>query len=678
MNTKVFKDIQKSGMSFFPVSITKSSTERKFNKKPAVESWKIFQENVPSEELVQSWVNGNFNGVGLVTGKINDITVVDIDSSSAKEWAIDNLPDTPLKVKTIRGGEHWYYKYNPSAPNTTGFKHSEIDVRSDGGFIVASPSDGYKVINGTMGKDINNLPPLPDELFIKESKSLDLTINHEVVNTVDSINREKVRNITEIDALDVAEQFGLTFDSSFSCKQDASLKLTTGSDGAYFNDFGSSNNGGDLVWLIHDYLPMRHPNLAKRYAVYGHSLEEIVGKVADILSIELDEGKAIFYYSPTVERYISLSPDREAYFIGRNTVNQMCLSSTGKAYDFTEVALAEVVYEPSNPYMYDQNGMRFINQFHDRGLLDVSSEIVGEHPYFDMLLESLIEDEKMRIHFMNWLAYFFQNLEKAITAFVFHGVQGSGKTCLMQVISIIFGRRNCSTIGNNELESTFNPWAENKLFINLNEVKMNAKSSNTANKVKALITDKEVQINEKNVKLRSVVNHANFIITSNDNVPVLIEESDRRYNVVYTPNILNQQEWFVAGVYELILGEAPEIAKTLALYEASKVDYNKVIQSNVKGDLQKRSKSNDMLFLDALFSGLDRDFFTDCDIEIDQYLDEHIGEIYITNSKLRELYGEFTGTTISGSSLQKLASHGIPKSKMMKLNKKAERARLVT
>ena len=80
--------------------------------------------------------------IGIVTGKLSEITVVDIDSKVDFEWWSDNFPATPLAATTGGGGAHMYYRTNPAVQirNRAGLFGRKIDIRGEGGYVVAPPS----------------------------------------------------------------------------------------------------------------------------------------------------------------------------------------------------------------------------------------------------------------------------------------------------------------------------------------------------------------------------------------------------------------------------------------------------------------------------------------------------------------------------------------------------------
>ena len=93
---------------------------------------------------------------GVPTGSINNLLVVDID---VKDFGLDEfqkyvlehgIPNT-LAVETPSGGFHYYFNYASANPedefyiknylkNSSKYRGVGIDIRSDGGYIVAPPS----------------------------------------------------------------------------------------------------------------------------------------------------------------------------------------------------------------------------------------------------------------------------------------------------------------------------------------------------------------------------------------------------------------------------------------------------------------------------------------------------------------------------------------------------------
>jgi putative DNA primase/helicase len=134
-----------------------------------------------------------------------------------------------------------------------------------------------------------------------------------------------------------------------------------------------------------------------------------------------------------------------------------------------------------------------------------------------------------------WLAYPLQHLgAKLRTAVVMHGDEGAGKNFLTDTMVAIYGEYG-STVGQDELEDKFNDWRSRKLFIVGDEVSSRQELVHNKNRLKALITSPTVQINPKNLPRREEANHINVWFNSNELQPLALDNTDRRYLVIYTP-----------------------------------------------------------------------------------------------------------------------------------------------
>jgi len=136
---------------------------------------------------------------------------------------------------------------------------------------------------------------------------------------------------------------------------------------------------------------------------------------------------------------------------------------------------------------------------------------------------------------LNWLALPLQKQgTKMRSALVFHGPQGAGKNLFFEIVAKIYGRYGL-VVGQDQLEDKFNDWASQKLFLIGDEVVARAELYHQKNKLKSFITGETIQINAKMLPLRQEMNHVNVVFLSNELQPLALEQSDRRYFVIYTP-----------------------------------------------------------------------------------------------------------------------------------------------
>ena len=120
-------------------------------KHPAV-AWTQYQKAAASVEQIRAWFEGPFAtyGVGIVTGAVSGFIVVDVDEGPGKagtetindlQFLNCDLPHTPV-ARTGGGGRHVFLLHPRDVWVATGRNvlGPGVDVRGDGGFIVAAPS----------------------------------------------------------------------------------------------------------------------------------------------------------------------------------------------------------------------------------------------------------------------------------------------------------------------------------------------------------------------------------------------------------------------------------------------------------------------------------------------------------------------------------------------------------
>lgn len=115
-------------------------------------SWREFQERIASQEEIKEWWKKYPQAnVGIVTGEISNLTVLDCDSQIAHELVQQIYKGKTPLVKTPRG-YHYYFQFAKDTRNTVRIQNMDLDLRSSGGYVVAPPSingsgNAYRFIN---------------------------------------------------------------------------------------------------------------------------------------------------------------------------------------------------------------------------------------------------------------------------------------------------------------------------------------------------------------------------------------------------------------------------------------------------------------------------------------------------------------------------------------------------
>lgn len=147
---------------------------------------------------------------------------------------------------------------------------------------------------------------------------------------------------------------------------------------------------------------------------------------------------------------------------------------------------------------------------------------------------------------LRWVAYPIQHPgAKLKTALVIHGPQGTGKNMFFEAVMSIYGRYG-RIIDQAAIEDKHNSWASRKLFLIADEVIARSEIFQVKNKLKSLITGDRIRINPKHMAEYEERNCANIVFLSNEPMPVVLEEDDRRHAVIWTPDKLEPE--FYAGV----------------------------------------------------------------------------------------------------------------------------------
>ncbi len=153
-------EYQAKGYSVIPVTQ---------DKKPLIK-WEAHQQTRATSETIRQWWKEHPKAnIGLVTGAISNLLVVDCDTPEAIQRIQEALPDSLLVPceSTPRGGMHFFFSHSEGFVNRARVAGG-IDVRTTGGYVAVAPS-----VNGT-GKgwkwivSIHEVDPPEIALAVKE------------------------------------------------------------------------------------------------------------------------------------------------------------------------------------------------------------------------------------------------------------------------------------------------------------------------------------------------------------------------------------------------------------------------------------------------------------------------------------------------------------------------------
>lgn len=178
----------------------------------------------------------------------------------------------------------------------------------------------------------------------------------------------------------------------------------------------------------------------------------------------------------------------------------------------------------------ERDGVEWLNTWTGSDIQPVKGDA---KPMLDHILYLCNEDRGHAGHLLDWLAYGYQHPGAKINhaPLIISEHQGVGKDTLGYCMARLIGRQNVKFVEDSEIAEGRNSFALRKQLVIAPEI-MTGDRRDIANKLKPLITQPTLTVNEKNVRPYDIENTVNFLMFSNHTNAAHIEDHDRRYFVV--------------------------------------------------------------------------------------------------------------------------------------------------
>lgn len=212
--------------------------------------------------------------------------------------------------------------------------------------------------------------------------------------------------------------------------------------------------------------------------------------------------------------------------------------------------LCRMVYSPGQPNITER---REFNTWPGWGCEPVKGDIIP----WKLLLDHLFSGHPVeRKWFEQWCAIPLQKPgAKQYTAAVLWGINtGTGKSLTGYTLGRIYGK-NFTEIGDTELQDERNEWAINKQLVMGDDV-TGAEQRKYADRLKKMITQKEMRIDEKYVPSYTILDRINYLFTSNHPDAFFLEDEDRR-NFVHEVAVPPLPKDFYKRYMEWMEGDGP-------------------------------------------------------------------------------------------------------------------------
>ncbi len=143
------------------------------DKIPSIPSWKEYQTRLPTvEEVTSWWTKEPQSNIGVVTGAVSHLAIIDLDGPEGIEYGRSLGLVSPATARTGNGAQLYYRHPGENVCNAVK-KYPGVDVRGDGGYVVAPPSihPNGKTYVWSMAplSQPSSLPIFPQALFAQPS-----------------------------------------------------------------------------------------------------------------------------------------------------------------------------------------------------------------------------------------------------------------------------------------------------------------------------------------------------------------------------------------------------------------------------------------------------------------------------------------------------------------------------
>lgn len=198
-----------------------------------------------------------------------------------------------------------------------------------------------------------------------------------------------------------------------------------------------------------------------------------------------------------------------------------------------------------------ENGGRY-NLWRPSGIKPVQ----GDVSWFLDHMAYIVPDERERGLILDYLAHLVQHPdEKVHFALLLQGVEGTGKSAIGEIMRRIIGDANVAEPKNDELLEKWTGWQERAQLAIVSEL-MTLGRMEVANRLKPVITDPKLRIEEKYQVTYTIDNHLNLICFTNHRDAIKLSAGDRRWFVVFSPATPRDGDYY-AALFERIHTDGP-------------------------------------------------------------------------------------------------------------------------
>lgn len=618
----------------------------------------------------------------VIAGKHSNLTIVDIDNKDGTVSAFNQMIKehpiyTTLVCKTLNGGEHHYFQYEPELITTQNVNGLYIDIRNDGGCAVAPPSkygiknvDGENVIvkygkgemNGFYEYIDDSIEPIkmPDWLknwilYGENNKNTDKnkiisigrmdksdssSSNEEIIEYLDEeiqeeINIEKLKNLLEIFPYDL-----------FYIDRNSWLRFVTLIKSArgdwrlcceysqrfpdhepctcekVYNSIKNKNLVNNPLTQLQIVIDKYNTNIVKIEKKYGFNFKDdyniesfrrenfrVINNIPELQRQVIPKLAKVCAYISELDAFVIKGIDDISYHKKLNNVLPVIKIRNGKKIEelnmtkYITTHVNEMNYNKMDYILDGKKNSGVFNKWNgydanltddlDQEAIDAINDVV-----FNVLADG---DEQTYDYILSWFANMLQQPSKNDVALIFISEQGTGKTSVMEIMNMIIGSRNCdiSINGIGSITQKHNTAIEGKRLIVVNELcSTREEFRSNFDRIKSFITDPVVRIEPKGFPSYQIKNIGNYVLVSNHEDSVIIERSDRRYQVCRCGEKYMNNHEFWSKWRKLVFNEKARDSYYTFLMNYKCCNIRKIIDTPLRQEIIERGKPSHIRFIE--------------------------------------------------------------------------------
>lgn len=544
------------GFSIVPIALyTNQKNKTKVIKQPKKE-WKSYQtERISKTVLMTQWgpllAGGPGSGVAIITGELSGLTVVDMDDKQAVDMVKAALPNDfkTVTVRTGRGGYHLYFRFRPGLRNTAHLGNTGLDVRTDGGYVVAPPSQfpaewnsGYQFVDGRSFDQVE-VAAMPDKLFEMLRKLID---KHESGVSHGGRRDGAGRKDWFQELARGVKEGGRTMAMTRLCGMLKRLRFNKSDVWEFIKSWNQQNRPPENLEELKKQFDSLWANVVKSensiflekinqdysFVTFGNTVRVMhKNKRGDLLFLTKADFKSKF------------ENQRIAFGKTTRSVADMWL-------EWPERRTYEgVFFEPKgNNIDKDESNSEFFNLWEGFRY----NQKPGKWNLFRDHIEKNIAREHIQ-WILKWMARIVQEPggQRPGTTLVLRGKQGTGKGIFANNFGRLFGNHYTTVSSMEHVTGRFNKDLAHTVLLYVDEATWGG-DKKSAGALKNLITEPRRRIEAKGVDAFYVDNHLNLIISSNNEWIVPAGPMERRFLVLdVSEEFIQNKAYFKAIVRQL-------------------------------------------------------------------------------------------------------------------------------